>query len=291
MNLPNIPKLSTNYPKFGLRGAVVVITGGARGIGYATAQAFAKQGARVVIGDLDGDVAKEAARNLGALAMGLPLDVTDKESFAAFVQKILRSGPGIDVLVNNAGIMPLGGFLDEPDGLSRATMDVNVFGQVNGMRLVLPHMIERGHGHIVNVASMLGKLAVPGAAVYVASKFASVGLTAAVREEFADTGVSISAVLPTAVRTRLTDGVQLGHGMPTVDPEEIAKAIVASVDSRAAEIPVPGYLAGWDLVNAVTPEPIMRFGRRLLGGRRALDKIDSTARSNYDAAVNSQTRQ
>ncbi|CAM3882124.1 SDR family oxidoreductase [Smaragdicoccus niigatensis] len=291
MNLPSIPKLSTNYPKFGLRGAVVVITGGARGIGYATAQAFAKQGARVVIGDLDGDAAKEAARNLGALSMGLPLDVTDKDSFAAFVQKILRSGPGIDVLVNNAGIMPLGGFLDEPDGLSRATMDVNVFGLINGMRLVLPHMVERGHGHIVNVASMAGKLAVPGMAVYNASKFAAVGLTASVRQEFEPAGVSVSAVLPSAVRTRLSSGVPLGHGMPTVDPEDVAKAIVASVDTRAAEIPVPGYLAGWDLVNAVTPEPIMKLGRRILGDRRALTSIDHAVRGAYDAAVNSQTRQ
>jgi hypothetical protein len=89
----------------------------------------------------------------------------------------------------------------------------------------------------------------------------------------------------------LSSGVPLGHGMPTVDPEDVAKAIVGSVDTRAAEIPVPGYLAGWDLINAVTPEPIMKIGRRILGDRRGLTSIDHDVRGAYDAAVNSQARQ
>src|SRR5439155_18078180 len=114
-------------------------------------------------------------------------------------------------------------------------------GLINGMQLVMPHMIERGRGHVVNVASLAGKMAAPGMAVYNASKFAAVGLSAAVRVEYAHTGVSVSAVLPTAVRTRLTDGVPLGRGLPTVDPEDIAKAIVGSVRTRKAELPVPGY--------------------------------------------------
>ena len=279
-----------SYPKIQLRGAVVVITGGARGIGLATARAFAQRGARIIIGDLDGDAAAEAAREFGPLADGYQLDVADRESFAAFVDKILRTGPGIDVLVNNAGIMPIGGFLDETDGVSRATMDVNVFGLIHGMRLVLPHMIDRGHGHIVNVASMAGKIAVPGLAVYNASKFAAVGLTSAVRQEFEPAGISVSAVLPSAVRTRLSSGIKLGHGMPTVDPEDVAKAIVGSVDSRAAEITVPGYLAGWDLVNAVVPEPFMKIGRRIIGDRRALNAVDHAERDAYESAVAAQTR-
>ena len=121
-----------------------------------------------------------------------------------------------------------------------------------------------GMPQLAHVASMAGKLVVPGMAVYNASKFAAVGLSTAVREEYRDTGVSVTAVLPSAVRTRLASGVPLGHGMPTVDPEDVAKAIVGSVDNRRAEITVPRYLAGWDLLNAAVPERVMRLGRKLI---------------------------
>jgi short-subunit dehydrogenase len=189
------------------------------------------------------------------------------------------------VLVNNAGIMPLGGFLDEPDALSAATIDVNVWGLIHGMRLVLPAMIERGSGHIVNVASMAAKMAVPGMAVYNASKFGALGLSLAVRQEFAATGVSVSAVLPSAVRTGLASGVPLGHGMPTVEPEHVARAIVASARNRRAEITVPGYLGLFDLVNALVPEPVFRLGRRLLDDARTLTAIDHEARGEYEQRV------
>ncbi|HEX8865383.1 MAG TPA: SDR family oxidoreductase [Lentzea sp.] len=261
------------YPKIGLDGAVVAITGGARGIGQATASAFASRGAEVCVGDLDGPHV---------------LDVTSRSSFAAFVSAVLDAHGRIDVLVNNAGVMPLGGFLDEPDSISRTTLAVNVEGLINGMRLVLPHMIERGRGHVVNVASMAGKIPVPGMAVYNASKFAAVGLTAAVREEFAHTGVSVTAVLPSAVRTRLASGVPLGRGMPTVDPSVVADAIVHSVRTRRGSVPVPGYLAAWDLIDAAVPERVLRLGRRLIGGRRALTHVDREARRAYDEAIASQ---
>ena len=204
------------------------------------------------------------------------LDVTSRDSFAEFTGAVLDRFGRIDILVNNAGVMPLGDFLSEDDAISATTLDVNVWGLIHGMRLVLPHMIERGSGHVVNVASMAGKLVVPGMAVYNASKFAAVGLSASVREEYRDTGVSVTAVLPSAVRTRLASGVPLGHGMPTVEAEDVAKAIVASVGNRRAEITVPRYLAGWDLLNAAVPEPVMRLGRKLIGDRRALTSVNTT---------------
>ncbi|TSE02024.1 SDR family oxidoreductase [Skermania sp. ID1734] len=276
------------YPKIDIDGAVVAITGGARGIGKATAELFATKGATVCIGDLDADAAAESAAVIGGTGYGL--DVTSKESFAEFIGAVLARHGRIDILVNNAGIMPLGDFIAENDATSRATLDVNVWGPIQGMRLALPHMIDRGSGHIVNVASMAGKLVVPGMAVYNASKFAAVGLSAAVREEYRDTGVSVSAILPSAVRTRLSSGVPLGHGMPTVDPEDVARAIVDSVRNRSAEITVPGYLAGWDLVNAAVPERLMRLGRKLIGDRRALTSIDHSVRGAYERAIEAQAR-
>jgi short-subunit dehydrogenase len=264
------------YPRIDVDDAVVVVTGAARGIGKCAADLFAANGATVCAADLD-----SAPR----------VDVTSRESFAGFVSGVLERHGRIDVLVNNAGVMPLGDFLTEDDAVSRVTLDVNVWGLIHGMRLVLPHMIKRRRGHVVNVASMAGKLAVPGMAVYNASKFAAVGLSAAVREEYRDSGVSVSTVLPSAVRTRLAAGVPLGRGLPTVEPEAVAKAIVASVNSRRAEITVPRYLAGWDLLAAVTPMPLMRLGRRAIRHRRALTSVQVDVREAYDEAIETQARE
>ena len=271
------------YPAIELNNAVVLITGGGRGIGRATGAAFAAHGATVCLADLDLPFAQDAAAEVGATALGV--DVTSRASFERCVAEVIDRFGEIDVLVNNAGVMPLGGFLDEPDTLSATTMDVNVWGLIHGMRVVLPDMIERGTGHVVNVASMAGKFPVPGMAVYNASKFAARGLSLAVREEIAPTGVSVSAVLPSAVRTELASGVQLGRGMPTVNPEQVARAIVASVRTRRAEIPVPGYLRLFDIVDALVPDPLLRLGRRLLDDRRALTGIDAEARRGYEQRV------
>jgi NADP-dependent 3-hydroxy acid dehydrogenase YdfG len=263
--------------------SVVLITGGGRGIGRATGAAFAAHGASVCLADLDLPAAQHAAADVGAVAFGV--DVTSRGSFERCVAEVIEKFGRIDVLVNNAGVMPLGGFLDEPDTLSATTLDVNVWGLIHGMRLVLPAMIERGSGHVVNIASMAGKLPVPGMAVYNASKFAARGLSLAVRAELADTGVSVSTVLPSAVRTDLASGVRLGRGMPTVEAEQVARAVVASVRTRRAEIPVPAYLRLFDLVDALVPDAVLRLARRLLDDRRALTGIDADARREYQQRV------
>lgn len=272
------------YPPINLTDAVVLITGGARGIGRATGEAFAMAGAQVWLGDLDGPEVEKTAADLGV--RGLQLDVTSRESLQTAMDTVLAESGRIDVLVNNAGVMPLGAFVDESDALSRTTLDVNVVGPLLGMRLVLPHMIERGSGHIVNVVSMAGKVPVPGMAVYNASKFAALGLSAAVRTEVAEQGVSVSAVLPSAVRTELASGVPLGHGMPTVDPSDVAREIVSTVGHRRGEVSVPRYLApGWDVIDAVVPEFVQRFAFGLMDGNRALTKVDHSVRDSYDARI------
>jgi hypothetical protein len=277
-----------SYPAIDLDDAVVLITGGGRGIGRATGAAFAAAGSTVCLADRDAEAVTAAASEIGG--HGHRADVTDRASFGACVDAVLDRFGRIDVLVNNAGVMPLGDFLTEPDPISRTTLEVNVWGPILGMRLVLPGMVERGRGHVVTVASMAGKIPIPGMAVYNASKFAAVGLTAAVRQEYAGTGVSVSAVLPAAVRTELSSGVRLGGGLPTVEPEAIAAAVLGSCRTRRAEIPVPGYLAGWDLLDAVTPEPLMRLGRWLIGDTRALTELDPAARAAYEDRIAGQAR-
>lgn len=271
-----------------LEGAVVAITGAGRGIGRATAAAFAAAGAQPCLGDLDGDVAKAAAAELGGSVLGFTLDVSSRESFAAFLAAVEREAGPPDVLVNNAGIMPLGRFLDEDEATSRATIEVNLWGVVNGMRLALPGMVERGSGHVVNVASMMGKLVVPGAAVYGATKHAVIGLTATVREELAGTDVTVSAVLPSAVRTGLIAGIPLGRGLPTVDAEDVAAAVVSSCETRKAEVYVPGWLAGYDAAMTLTAGPLERVMRRLLRSDRVLTELDATERAGYDEGVRGQ---
>ncbi len=231
-------------------GFVVAVTGGARGIGLATARAFAAAGADVVIGDVDVESAGEAAAEIGGRATAL--DVRDPESFAAFI----AAAGDVDVLVNNAGVAYGGAFLDTPPEMRDLQLDVNLRGVINGMAAVLPGMVERGRGHVVNVASLAGRLATPGAAIYTATKFAVVGLTEAVRAELHDSRVRVTAVLPTFVRTQMTEGLPLDH-IPTATPEEVARAILRVVRRGGpATVIVPRWLGGLPRLAAFTPQAI-----------------------------------
>lgn len=271
----------TRYPEIALEGSLVAITGAARGIGLATAKAFAAEGAEVALGDLDADLARLAAETIGERATGHALDVTDKGSFEAFLNEAASAhGKALDVLVNNAGIMPNAAFLEQPEEVDRLTIDVNVHGVIHGMRLALPSMIEQGRGHVVNVASLAGKFPLKGLAVYNASKFAVVGLTAAARWELEDTGVSLTAVLPSAVRTELSSGIDLGR-LPTVDAEDIARAVVHSLKRRPAEVAVPAYVGSAAKMAPLIPEPVMRVGRRLLKDDAAINGVDPYVRDHY----------
>lgn len=274
----------SRYPRIDLAGASVAITGGGRGIGRATAALFAARGARVAIGDLDAQAAIVAAKDIDGL--GVALDVTDPASFQNFIVEAEAAHGPIDVLVNNAGVMPNGDFLQLGLASDRMTMEVNLFGVIHGMRAVLPGMLERGSGHVVNVASLAGKFPVKGLAAYNASKFAVVGLTAATRLEYADSGVSISAVLPSAVDTALASGLDM-RPIPKVKPEAIAAAVVDSVASRRAEVAVPGYVGVLADVAAVTPTPILDRFRRIIRDDRAL-AADSPEREAYREGLHQQ---
>jgi NAD(P)-dependent dehydrogenase (short-subunit alcohol dehydrogenase family) len=273
-----------------LDGAVVAITGGARGIGLATAKAFTARGARVAIGDLDGDATSDVAGGIGPHAIGLPLDVTDRESFAAFVAAVENNLGAIDVLVNNAGIMPAGPFLAEKPETSDAQIDVNLRGPIHGMKLVLPGMIARGRGHVVNVASMAGKAHVPGLAVYNATKYGVIGLSEAVRDELDGTGVTLTAILPTAVKTELISGLP-AKGLMAVTPERVAGAVVDSVSHRRAEVAVPRWFNAYTLINSLVPRSVMRRFRKRLGAWRLMQptSIDTSARSDYDVRISDGT--
>lgn len=263
-----------------LPGTSVAITGGARGIGYATAKAFLAAGAKVFIGDLDADLAKTAAAELGCAGAGL--DVRSRHSFSAFLAGV---DPPLGVLVNNAGIMPAGRFVDESDAVTDAIVGVNLNGVLRGSKLALPGMLQRGSGHIVNVASYLGVVPAAGLATYCATKHAVVGFSESLRDELAGTGVTVTAVLPSAVRTDLVSGVKLGGMLPTVDPEDIADAVVASCRTRPAIIAVPGWMRSYEAAAAVVPDRLLGAIRGRLTRDRVLRQLDSEARAAYDQRI------
>ncbi|CQD10361.1 short chain dehydrogenase [Mycolicibacterium conceptionense] len=194
-----------------IRGKTIAITGAARGIGYATAKALLAHGARVVIGDRDVALQESAVVELSKLGQvsGYPLDVTDRESFATFLDKARTDGGGhIDVLINNAGVMPVGPFLEETDQSVRSSLEVNVYGVLTGCQLALPEMVKRRSGHVINIASLSGLIPLPGQVVYVGAKYAVVGLSTALADEMAPHGVNVSVIMPPFTNTDLISGTK-----------------------------------------------------------------------------------
>jgi NAD(P)-dependent dehydrogenase (short-subunit alcohol dehydrogenase family) len=264
-----------------LEGLVIVITGGARGIGLATARACHAQGARVAIGDLDAATLTDAAAGLPGSMHGV-LDVTDEASYRSFLQRVERELGPVDVLVSNAGIMPLSPFTDESVEVARRQLDVNVLGPILGAKLVLPAMLERGRGHIVSIASVAGRTPCPGAVTYAATKAAVLGFTDSLRVELADTPITTTAILPSVTATELTTGMRPTPFVPTARPEMIADAIVASVLDPRPEIVVPRTVGVILRAQAILGRRVRDAFNHALGADRLLLDVDTTARDAYE---------
>jgi NAD(P)-dependent dehydrogenase (short-subunit alcohol dehydrogenase family) len=265
-----------------LRGKVAVVTGGARGIGLATARALVAAGAQVAIGDLDEVVLKEAARSIGAALSGR-LDVTDAEGYRTFLDQVEAELGPLDVLVNNAGIMPVGHLHEESEELARRMFEINVFGVITGTKRALTSMLPRRTGHIVNVASMAGVIYAPGATTYVASKHAALGFTESARLEYADSGVELTTVLPMFVNTDLTAGTKGVPGVKSVEPEDVAAAILEALAKPRARVYVPKIARSLAGAQHAMPRRAMEFLNARLGGRTVfLDDVDQAARTAYE---------
>lgn len=268
-----------------INGKTIAITGAARGIGHATAKALLQRGARVVIGDRDVNALESAVTALDALGpvSGYPLDVTNRQSFGEFLDKARSEGGGrIDVLINNAGVMPVGPFLQQSEQAIRSALEVNFYGVLNGCQLVLPEMVARRGGHIVNIASMAGMTAVPGQVVYAGTKFAVVGLSTAMADEFAPQGVEVSVILPTFTNTELIAGTHPSAAQKPVQPEDIAAAVVKVLDKPTTIVSVPRQLR----FVAALAQMLGPRGRRWLSKRLGNDRVfldfDPTARQSYE---------
>jgi NADP-dependent 3-hydroxy acid dehydrogenase YdfG len=267
-----------------LAGQSAAITGAARGIGRATAQAMLRQGMRVAIGDVDLAAAQATAAELGPAAVALPLDVTDRASFSSFLDEAETQLGPVDVLVNNAGIMPVGRFIDEDDLTARRMIDINLHGVILGTKLALARMVPRDRGHIVNISSQAGKFGAPGGATYSATKHAVVGLTEAVRGELRlmDAHVDISYVMPFVVNTELGGGLGEARGLHTLQPTEVADAIVEALQHRIVEVWVPKEAKRNFVLAALLPRRLSEGMARALKADRVLAGADAGVRRDYE---------
>jgi NADP-dependent 3-hydroxy acid dehydrogenase YdfG len=267
-----------------LAGETAAITGAARGIGRATAEAFLRQGMKVAIGDVDVEVARQTASELGAAAIALPLDVTDRDSFTAFLDGAEAQIGPLDVLVNNAGIMQLGRFIDEDDLTARRMVDINIHGVILGMKLALARMIPRDRGHIVNISSQAGKFGAPGGATYSATKHAVVGLTEAVRGELRLMGahVNLSYVMPFVVNTELGSGLGEARGMSNLEPADVADAIVEALQHGIVDVWVPKSAKRTNVLGVVLPRSLSEGMARAMKADRVLAGADLNRRRDYE---------
>jgi NAD(P)-dependent dehydrogenase (short-subunit alcohol dehydrogenase family) len=265
-----------------LSGKVVAITGGARGIGKATATALVRKGCRVAIGDLDLALAEQTAAELGGGSIALSLDVTERDSFAAFLDAAERELGPLDVVVNNAGIMPVTPFAEESDDSIKRQLDINVYGVIAGTQLAAERFRARGRGHIVNVASSAGKAGVPGIATYSGTKHAVVGFTEAVRGELRGTGIELSCVMPVTVNTALTEGVSDTLGVKKVEPEDVANEIVDALEVPRFDVFVPSYLKYTIAAGSLLPRRAREAVARMMGIDKIMTGVSKDARRAYE---------
>lgn len=231
-----------------LTGRTVAITGAARGIGAAIAQEVVRRGGRVLLGDLDAGAVAALAADLGPSALHGRLDVTDTASYEQWLALA-----DVDVLVNNAGVMWVGPYDEEPESAGRRMMDVNFGGVVRGTRLVLPRFRERRRGHVVTVASLASYVGPIGEATYGATKHAVHGWTKAVRAELRGSGVEFSLVMPTVVDTELAAGTDSG-GVPRLTPQQVAVAVAETIERPRFEVFVPKRTRALVTVMALLPQ-------------------------------------
>lgn len=257
------------------------MTGAGAGIGRAIALRLAGAGARVVVGDIDGEAAERVAAEIGDAAVAVELDVAAREQFAAFLDAAeARHGP-LEVMVNNAGVDWVGPFHAEPDEVTRREIDVNLYGATLGSKLALARMLPRRRGHIVNIASGVGRVPLPGSATYAATKHGIVGLTESLRLEYRRSGIAFTVVQPSQVRTAMIDGQPQPRALPVVTPDEVAAAVLDAIHRRRFEVWVPRSQGVSAKLGLTLPRPVRDAILRTLGVTRIAGAVDAEARREY----------
>jgi short-subunit dehydrogenase len=243
-------------------GSIAVITGASRGIGRAVARAAAERGAQLGLISRSQDELDAVLKEVGGRGAVSVADVSRRDDIERAIRELEGVLGPIDILVNNAGIGAYGAFNDEAVETFERLMHINYLGTIYPMKAVLPGMLARGRGHIVNVASIAGRIGAPFEAAYSASKFAVVGLSEAVAIEVGTKGVGISLVDPGPVDTDFftTRGHPYARSTPKpVSAERVAADVIRAVEKNKLETFVPRWLGVAALSRLAMP-PIYRSG-------------------------------
>ncbi|HEY2503255.1 MAG TPA: SDR family oxidoreductase [Mycobacterium sp.] len=259
---------------------VIAITGGARGIGLAIATVLQGLGGKVAIGDIDESAVKEAGARLG-LKVCRGMDVTDRQSFTDFLDSVESELGPVDVVVNNAGIIAVGSAVDESDAITRRVLDVNVYGVILGTKLAAQRMLPRGHGHIINIASLGSVLPTQGIATYCATKHAVLGYTDTVRMENRGSGLHFSAILPTLTNTEMIAGIGHARGFRNAEPDDVAQAVAAVIAKPKSRVVVPRSMGVVASTQRLMPQRVSEALGRLGTGRVFTSDVEVDKRTSY----------
>lgn len=252
---------------------VAIVTGGASGLGRALGEELARRGSSVILADVNTEGVQEAAlslRNQGHSVHAESVDVTDFDAVKTLVDAVVKDYGRLDYLFNNAGILIFGEARDCSIDDWRSVIDLDLYGVVNGVVAAYPVMVEQGFGHIINMASVEGLVPFPVMGSYVASKYAVVGLSSALRAEGADLGVNVSAVCPGYVRTRIIQDSKmvkisrekiLGALMESmgVTPEKCVTRILHGVRQNQATIVISWWAKMLWVLQRISPSLMGRF--------------------------------
>lgn len=271
----------TEMTSSSVRNVSIAVTGGANGIGRAIAAHFARAGARVAVGDLDLEAAEALAAELGAGVIAVGLDVSDPQAFNSFLDAAEEAHGALGVMVNNAGIDWVGPFHEEPDDVSQRELMVNLMGTILGSRLALKRMLPRRQGHLVNVASGVGRVPLPGSAVYSATKHGVVGLTESLRLEYRGSGIGFSLVHPAQVETAMIDGLPRPPLLPVVTPDDVAAAVLRAVLENRFEVWVPANQWVSVKLGNLLPRRVRERVMLAVGVGKIAGEADPTARRGY----------
>jgi NAD(P)-dependent dehydrogenase (short-subunit alcohol dehydrogenase family) len=238
-----------------LEGKTAVITGGASGIGLATATQLAKSGVNLVLGDIEEDTLATAVKGLqgsGARVLGVRTDVTDEGDILALRDAALSEFGAVHVVFNNAGVAS-GATIGTPTDVWKWVIDVDLYGVIYGINAFLPLFLEQNEGHVVNTASLAGLGGAPGMGPYCAAKFAVVGLSESLFHELALTGsqVGVSVLCPGFVKTRIHESARNMPDELTSYNDEPAAQLIADLASQAVNAGIDAEVVAGAVENAI----------------------------------------
>ncbi|MEM7581831.1 MAG: SDR family oxidoreductase [Acidobacteriota bacterium] len=256
----------------------VLITGAAQGLGQAMARGFASEGAEIVLTDLDGaalEAAREDLERSGARCRSYVLDVTDAEAIEEVRASLHRDAGAIDLLINNAGVVFGGNFLDVPLNQHQLTYRVNVEGVVAMTHAFLPDIIASPRGHLVFIASASGYVGLPKGSTYASSKWAAIGFAESIRAELKQLGhrqVGVTTVCPTYINTGMFEGAEPPKTAKMLDADEIAAKVVDAVKRRRVWVREPWIVKVTPLLKHGLPTPLSDFLSDAFGASSSMDR-------------------